>query len=267
MSRQLSLFNYMAKKACIEIQDEDEATICSANERVQSSQSMETNHEGTNETETFQSIPTTCSVDIALTSMSSPCQPTNVTFPKRAYSDKGRSFNPAWYQQYSWLEYSVKKDAAFCFPCRLFGSGSIALGRPETVNGFRDWKHATGNKGALLSHNNSYTHTQSVVAWEQFKATSSSGTVVEQLGNDRSERNRHYFHPISDVLLTCCKQDIALRGHRETDDSLNRGNFLEIYLFSPSMTLLLLISFIKVLEMLSIHRIIYKIPLLASWGA
>ena len=146
---------------------------------------METNHEGTNETET---IPTTCpssSVepnDIALTSMSSPCQPTNVTFPKRAYSDKGRSFNPAWYQQYSWLESSVKKDAAFCFPCRLFGSGSIALGRPErafTVNGFRDWKHATGNKGALLSHNNSYTHTQSVVAWEQFKATSSSGTVVE----------------------------------------------------------------------------------------
>ena len=87
---------------------------------------------------------------------------------------------------YSWLEYSVKKDATFCFPCRFFGSGSIGRGRPEkafTRNGFRDWKHATGNKGVLHS-NNSYSHTQSVVAWEQFKAMSSSGSVAEQLGSN-----------------------------------------------------------------------------------
>ena len=92
MSRQLSLFNYMAKKACIEIQDEDEATTSSANERVQSSQSMETNHEGTNETETISNTCPSSSVepdDIALL-----CHllvsPLNVTFPKRASSDKGR---------------------------------------------------------------------------------------------------------------------------------------------------------------------------------
>lgn len=41
-------------------------------------------------------------------------------------------------------------------------------------------------------------------------------------------RNRHYVRAVSDILLTCCRQDIALRGHRENADSINRGNFLEI---------------------------------------
>ena len=154
--------------------------------------------------------------DIALTQTSSPCQPMNIVFRKRSYSDRERCFNPAWYHQYPWLEYSAKKDAAFCFPCRLFGSSSIGRGRPEkafTINGFRDWKHATGSKGSLLSHNNSYTHKQSVITWEQFKVTLSSGTVAEQLGNNRSEmieKNRHYMKAVSDVLLTCSQQDPTL---------------------------------------------------------
>ena len=35
---------------------------------------------------------------------------------------------------------------------------------------------------------------------------------------------------VTDVILTCCKQDIALRlrGHRENAQSSNRGNFLQI---------------------------------------
>ena len=33
---------------------------------------------------------------------------------------------------------------------------------------------------------------------------------------------------IAEVLLLCSQQEIAFRGHRESSDSLNRGNFLEI---------------------------------------
>ena len=69
--------------------------------------------------------------------------------------------------------------------------------------------------------------------WDQSKSTLVSGTVSEQLGNKRSEtikNNRHYITAVSDVLLTCCKMEIALRGHCETAESLNRGNFFEILL-------------------------------------
>ena len=38
----------------------------------------------------------------------SPCQPACIQFPVTYYSDKAWSFNSKWFQQYSWLEYSVK---------------------------------------------------------------------------------------------------------------------------------------------------------------
>ena len=31
-------------------------------------------------------------------------------------------FLSAWYTTYDWLEYSVSRDAAFCFTCRSFGT-------------------------------------------------------------------------------------------------------------------------------------------------
>ena len=124
--------------------------------------------------------------------------------------------------------------------------GSIGCGWPEkafTVNGFRDWKHATWNKGALSTYNNSYSHKQSVIVWGHFKAASSLGTVSEQLGSNRSEmvtKNRHYFKAILDVILTCCRQHIASCRHRDTADSLNRGKSSGDFI-TPFQVLLLIV--------------------------
>ena len=133
-----------------------------------------------------------------------------------------------------WLEYSVKKDAAYYYPCRLFGSTSVCTSRPEkafTTSRFRDWKHATGSKGILLSHNNCISHKQAVVAREQFKATSKTGSVAEQLGSHRAEqikKNRHYIKTVAEVLLLYNRQEIFFHGHDESSESLNKGNFKEI---------------------------------------
>ena len=59
-----------------------------------------------------------------------------------------RCFNAAWYQRWDWLEYSVKFDAVFCFPCRNFESkagGDFRGMRCEstfTTDCYRNWKHA-----------------------------------------------------------------------------------------------------------------------------
>jgi hypothetical protein len=34
-------------------------------------------------------------------------------------------FASKWFDEYPYLEYSIKKDAAFCFTCRLFSDGKI----------------------------------------------------------------------------------------------------------------------------------------------
>ena len=172
--------------------------------------------------------------DIASSTSSPSCQPVNITFPVTYFSGKARSFNPDWFKLYPWLEYSVSKDAAFCYACRLFGAVSVHSSRPErafTSIGFHDWKHATGQKGILINHNNSLSHKQALVAWEQFKTTQDRGSVAEQLGSNRAQqirKNRHYIKSIAEILLLCSKQEISFRGHDESENSLNKGNFLEI---------------------------------------
>ncbi|XP_025795015.1 uncharacterized protein LOC112875393 [Panicum hallii] len=41
----------------------------------------------------------------------------------RKIGGKDRKFNPLWFYKYPWIEYSVKKEATFCFVCYLFGKG------------------------------------------------------------------------------------------------------------------------------------------------
>ena len=64
-------------------------------------------------------------------------------FPKTKHGKEWRSFLDAWYTNYDWLEYSVAKDAAFCFPCFLFKSSSTSShfgGDVFTKTGFKNWK-------------------------------------------------------------------------------------------------------------------------------
>ena len=43
-----------------------------------------------------------------------------LSYPVSVFGPKKRYFNAAWYQMWDWLEYSVRFDAAFGFPCRDF---------------------------------------------------------------------------------------------------------------------------------------------------
>ncbi len=93
-----------------------------------------------------------------------PCQP-NIRVPTTLVGGNQRCFNPEWYKSYSWLEYSVQKDAAFCYPCRLFTSTVGRSHNTFTTVGYRDWKHATGKGGILNVHDKCSTHLDAMVAW------------------------------------------------------------------------------------------------------
>ena len=227
MSRQLSLCNFIGPSAKRRHNEEEE----NQNDEGVSIPSQDESVDGAGCCSSDKNDVT--ADDLAPTQDCLPRQPTDLQFPTTNFSGKTRSFNPRWFGQYRWLEYSVKNDAAYCFACRLFGSSSIGNSRPEkafTSAGFRDWKHATGSYGKLFTHNNSLSHKQAVVAWKQFKATSQTGSIAEQLWNNRREiieKNRHYIKTVAEILLLCCQQDVPLRGHDESITSLNKGNFKE----------------------------------------
>ena len=89
------------------------------------------------------------------------CQPKTHDFPQRQVGGL-RRFSVNWFKKWDWLEYSVEKDAAFCFACYLFKRDvEINNGGDAFVNGgFRWWnkpdrfqKHVGGIKS---THNVSY---------------------------------------------------------------------------------------------------------------
>lgn len=84
----------------------------------------------------------------------------------------------------------------------------------------------------LTCHDNCLAHKQAVVSWKQYTLKSERGmSITDRLGSARNEQikqNRHYLKTIAEILLLCSKQEIALRGHKEAEISMNRGNFLEL---------------------------------------
>ena len=66
-----------------------------------------------------------------------------------------RCFQASWFKLFpEWLEYSPRKDAAFCLPCYLFNKSSRCVGLEAfTIEGFRKWKKVNdGENCAFLSH-------------------------------------------------------------------------------------------------------------------
>jgi len=67
------------------------------------------------------------------------CQPHAHDYPITRIYGKDRRFSIIWFYTYPWIEYSVEKDAAFCFTCYLFGkeNGTFVTG------GWRNWNVGT----------------------------------------------------------------------------------------------------------------------------
>ncbi len=64
-----------------------------------------------------------CTVDAHVEQLLSlgPVRP-KIDFPKSTFGEKSLRFQERWYDLHDWIEYSVTKDAVFCFYCRLFGT-------------------------------------------------------------------------------------------------------------------------------------------------
>ncbi|XP_021766668.1 zinc finger MYM-type protein 1-like [Chenopodium quinoa] len=140
-----------------------------------------------------------------------------------------RRFNVAWFDKYDWLEYSVEKDAAFCFVCYLFKDkvDSMAANDCFIKGGFRGWNKIgrfnihVGGLGSL--HN---------LAYEKYNFFINPKTsVAESFSTYTTEAKLQYKYRLT-YSIKCIKfllsQGLACRGHDESEDSWNRGNFLAL---------------------------------------
>lgn len=155
---------------------------------------------------------------------------------KYPVSADGRSFANSHYQKRlnndercdrRWLVYSQKLDTVFCFACRLFDNACpSALGSKE---GYRDWKHLSER---LKQHELSQNHLKSMQIWLEMEKALKLNKTIDREQQIELLKKVNYWKEVLRRLTAITKylatHNLAFRGHREDQDSDQRGNFIDL---------------------------------------
>jgi len=122
-------------------------------------------------------------------------------------------------------------DAVFCFPCRFF-SKHQEKNTIFVTTGFKNWKKALEKCSGFKQHETSSEHKQCQLIWTEYLQMKSRKITVSSLINKGHlklvKENQKYIQYIGKALLFTVVQCIAQRGDNESENSLNRGNFVEL---------------------------------------
>ena len=94
-----------------------------------------------------------------------PARPRTIQFPKS--TDKlcmGRNFQFSWYDTFSWLEYSVLMNKAYCFAWRYFSTASSKSENAFIHKGLNNCNHAMQKCRGIKGHDNSEDHNISMIS-------------------------------------------------------------------------------------------------------
>ncbi|XP_042012272.1 zinc finger MYM-type protein 1-like [Salvia splendens] len=155
------------------------------------------------------------------------CQPRNQDFRPTVDGNRKRKFVSHWFDEFKdWLEYSVTKEAAFCLYCYLFsrlhGNGQDAF----VSGGFTVWR----KKERLRDHvgNHKSAHNRCRLACEDLM--NQAQHIEVSLAKQSTQSKLDYRLRLNATIISLrylIMQGLPFRGHDESEESLNQGNFLE----------------------------------------
>ncbi|KAI3496070.1 hypothetical protein L1887_38420 [Cichorium endivia] len=158
------------------------------------------------------------------------CQPKGHSFPSTLVGKKTRRFVVEWFDEFEWLEYSIKKNKAYCLYCYLFGDIIVGHqgGRDAFVTeGFCTWS----KKHALYTHlgNVDSYHNKARQKCENLMRKNQS--ISEALHKQSETERSNYEIRLRATIRSCkflLKNSLPFRGHDESDSSLSKGLFFEV---------------------------------------
>lgn len=152
---------------------------------------------------------------------------------KKEIKKAGKSYNirfkESWFTDYKWLCSSPALQKLFCWPCLLFSNKHSAWSK----GGFSDILNITRS---LHKHGDSAEHLKSELLLRNFEknqntiadALKENSRLVKINFNENVRLNRLFLRTVIDAVVYLSKQELAFRGHDESNDALNRGNFKEL---------------------------------------
>ncbi|XP_021765421.1 zinc finger MYM-type protein 1-like [Chenopodium quinoa] len=142
-----------------------------------------------------------------------PCQPKDFTFPQTSIFGKNCRFCAKWFDTWTWLEYSVEKDASYCFPCYLFKDENAFGGDAFVSDGFKSWNRSDLIRKRVGKHLSA--HNNAVLAMDLFKKQNS--IITQALTKQTAESNPEY----SKVVFKNAPSNCQLTSPKVQKDIIN----------------------------------------------
>ncbi|XP_026378155.1 zinc finger MYM-type protein 1-like [Papaver somniferum] len=161
-----------------------------------------------------------------------PFKPRLSKYPPTWDGRQDRYFQYSWLRQHSWLEYSIEKNKAYCFPCFIFETDPPK--RPAfTIEGFSDFKHIGSNKTVStcsfvqhVGHIKS-SHMVVVEACENIRRPSRHiDSVFRKQSKELIAKNRLRLKVAIETVRVLGLHACPFRGNDESLESTNRGKFI-----------------------------------------
>ncbi|XP_060874016.1 zinc finger MYM-type protein 1-like [Metopolophium dirhodum] len=173
----------------------------------------------------------------------------NFSFPTKAVmvgkekTPRFLKFQFKWFSSYSWLVYSAFDNGAYCKFCVAFSKYSGGINNQSlgslVIKKYDNWRHALEY---FKNHSNLEYHKKCVLDADRFLNMVKNPTlsIDKQIDIGKARevmKNRKNIVPIIEAIILCGRQNLALRGHRDSGKMLtcsdseinNEGNFREIH--------------------------------------
>jgi hypothetical protein len=130
------------------------------------------------------------------------------------------------------LEYNILKDVAYCLFCYLFktNTGNQAGGDLFVTEGFKIYKKKDKLQNHVGTHNSA--HNQARRKCEALlNQKQSIITFFDKQSDQQKMKYRTRLNASVDCIRFLLQQGLAFRGHDESKNSSNQGNFCELLQF------------------------------------
>lgn len=158
-----------------------------------------------------------------------PHQPLLKSYPINSIN---KSFQTSWYTKFIWLEYSESQDKVFCFPCFLFinNPGDSKF----TSTGYNNWDKALDKSKGMTKHIGNIRSVHNLCVEKMYQRSNKKAHLEVsfiKMKQDQENQDNIIIRISIKACIWLALQGLAFRGHDESDESYNRGNFLEFISF------------------------------------
>jgi len=160
-----------------------------------------------------------------------PCKPPpGFMFPTTMIAGLSRRCQYEWFTKYDWLEYSEKMDKCFCLYCYLFRDCNKGQGGNDAfvIDGWDGWNKSDRLRDHVGSKCNSF-HNTAVKRCDNLLKPGQS--IVDSMYKQSDITKEHHLLRLKTSIKAVrylLHQGLAFRGHDESVDSTNKGNFREL---------------------------------------